>query len=344
MPRAATTCASAKPPGPTTPTSPTAPASVARSPGAASPPSAWPRPPASRLPPPWPTRPVCVPSDWPCATSSSSSGCLPSGHRRSRELLHELRPQHPPPRAAPHRRPRPPAAHPDGPQRAVRHAARVRAPVAWRSAAPARPRHDHAHREAPCRRAHLAAGVRRGRRPGARTRRHHPPCAASLHRRAHEPKPAKKSEPGLSNRTVRYTHTALQPPVPPQAGDLQQGEPRRVVPRPQAPRPPPHLGHPRPPGRHRHPHRQRPSRPQHHPHHPGDLHPRDHAHAVRRHRWRRGQSLWSSVVLSLARQSEYLRPPRAAATLRATYPLRVPVLMRRPDPRGDGQGTVSEHW
>lgn len=31
----------------------------------------------------------------------------------------------------------------------------------------------------------------------------------SLHRRAHEPKPAKKSEPGLSNRTVRYIHTII---------------------------------------------------------------------------------------------------------------------------------------
>jgi hypothetical protein len=30
---------------------------------------------------------------------------------------------------------------------------------------------------------------------------------ASLHRRAHQPKPAKKAEPGLSNRTVRYIHT-----------------------------------------------------------------------------------------------------------------------------------------
>ncbi len=32
---------------------------------------------------------------------------------------------------------------------------------------------------------------------------------ASLHRRAHQPKPAKKSDPGLSNRTVRYIHTII---------------------------------------------------------------------------------------------------------------------------------------
>ncbi len=77
--------------------------------------------------------------------------------------------------AAPHRRPRPPAAHPDGPQRALPHAARVRPPTARRAAPPARPRHPRPHREAPSRRAHLAAGGRRGRRPGARPRRHHPP-------------------------------------------------------------------------------------------------------------------------------------------------------------------------
>jgi integrase len=34
-------------------------------------------------------------------------------------------------------------------------------------------------------------------------------AVASLHRRAREPKPAKKSDPGLSNRTVRYIHTIL---------------------------------------------------------------------------------------------------------------------------------------
>ncbi len=32
---------------------------------------------------------------------------------------------------------------------------------------------------------------------------------ASLHRRAHQPKPAKKPDPGLSNRTVRYIHTII---------------------------------------------------------------------------------------------------------------------------------------
>jgi integrase len=34
-------------------------------------------------------------------------------------------------------------------------------------------------------------------------------AVASLHRRAHEPKPARGVEPGLSNRTVRYVHTIL---------------------------------------------------------------------------------------------------------------------------------------
>lgn len=34
-------------------------------------------------------------------------------------------------------------------------------------------------------------------------------AVASLYRRAHEPKPAKNSGPGLSNRTVRYIHTIL---------------------------------------------------------------------------------------------------------------------------------------
>ena len=36
-------------------------------------------------------------------------------------------------------------------------------------------------------------------------------AVASLHRRAHEPKPARGVEPGLSNRTVRYVHTIPTP-------------------------------------------------------------------------------------------------------------------------------------
>jgi len=34
-------------------------------------------------------------------------------------------------------------------------------------------------------------------------------AVAALHRPAHEPKPAKKPEPGLSNRSVRYVHTII---------------------------------------------------------------------------------------------------------------------------------------
>ena len=61
---------------------------------------------------------------------------------------------------------------------------------------------------------------------------------------------------------------------------LQPGPTRSTDPYHHPPRPPPHLGHPRPERRHRHQDRQRTPRPQQHPHHERDLHPRDSAQRV----------------------------------------------------------------